>query len=298
MYFVSYTYEDKEDYGLLNNTKSKIVPMDLLLKELKVVSPNSLKDFIEVCSDDLLEQVKTILSKFEDLGIPLDLVKLNAPIPNPRRNVFCIGKNYVDHVNEVKGLSNGDTSIPEIPIFFSKVADPAIGYDDYILYPVNHTEQLDYEVELAVVLGKDGKDILPEESFDYIFGYSIANDVSARDVQIKHSQWLMGKSMDTFLPMGPYLVHKTAIEDPGKLIIECKVNGELRQSSNTENLIFDIPHIISSLSQGMTLRAGDIILTGTPAGVGAGFEPAKFLKAGDVVECSIDNIGTLRNTVK
>lgn len=298
MYFVTYTYEHKENYGLLNDDKSKILPMDLVLGELEKDVPATLSDFIETYSDDLLEDIKAILAKFEGEGIALEEVKLNAPIPHPRRNVFSTGKNYVDHVKEVKSLSNGDTSIPKLPVFFNKIADPAIGQGDYIIYPRGLTEELDYEVELALVLGKDGKNIPAEEAYDYIFGYTIVNDVSARDVQVMHGQWLKGKSMDTFLPMGPYLAHKSAIENPENLKIECRVNGELRQSSNTQHLIFDIPYIISSLSQGMTLKAGDVILTGTPAGVGAGYEPPKFLKPGDVIECSIEGLGVLRNTVK
>ena len=297
MYFVSYVYEGKENYGVLNNDKSNILPIDLLLKDLKIESPATLREFIEIYSDTLVEELKSIVYKFENQGIPLENVKLDAPISYPRRNVFCIGKNYIEHALEIQSLPSG-AIIPEIPIFFSKIADPAIGQEDYIIYPEGHTDKLDYEVELAVIIGKDGKNISPQDVEDHIFGYTIANDVSARDVQIRHSQWFKGKNMDTFLPMGPYLVHKSAIEYPVKLNVECKVNGELRQSSNTEKLIFDIPYIVSTLSESLTLRAGDIILTGTPAGVGAGFTPPKFLKPGDIIECSIEKIGTLRNTVK
>ncbi len=298
MYFASYTYKGEENYGVLNSDKSKIIPMTILLENLKKEAPATLRDFIEIYSDDFLEDMKSLLGEFQDKGVAIDQVKLNAPIAYTRRNVFCIGKNYVEHALEVKSLPGGKTGIPEIPIFFSKIADPAIGHEDDILYPNGQTDQLDYEVELALILGKDGKNIPQEDVYDHIFGYTIANDVSARDVQIRHSQWFKGKNMDTFLPMGPYLVHKSAIEFPVKLDIECKVNDELRQSSNTDKLIFDIPYIVSTLSESLTLRAGDIILTGTPAGVGAGFNPPKFLKAGDLIECSIEGIGTLRNRVK
>ncbi|MDR7869287.1 MAG: fumarylacetoacetate hydrolase family protein [Tissierellaceae bacterium] len=298
MYFVSFVYENKENYGVLNNDKTKIIPMNLLLGDLKKDLPDTLREFIQYYSDSLVEQLKNLLPKLDNQGITIDNVKLKAPIAYPSRNVFCIGKNYADHVNEVKSISTGDTSIPKVPIFFSKVADPAIGHEDYIIYPSGHTEELDYEVELAVVIGKDGKNISPEDAENHIFGYTIANDISARDVQAKHSQWFKGKNMDTFLPMGPYLVHKSEIGFPVKLNIQSRVNGELRQNSNTEELIFNIPYIISSLSESFTLRAGDIVLTGTPAGVGAGFTPPRYLKPGDVVECSIEKIGTLRNTVK
>lgn len=298
MYFVSYVYENKESYGVLNNDKSKILPMDLLLGDLQKESPATLREFIEVYSDSIMEQIKDIISKYDDQGISLEKVKLNAPISRPRRNVFCIGKNYVDHAIEVKSLPSGDTVIPEIPIFFTKIADLATGQGDDIIYPKGITEQLDYETELAIVLGKDGKDILPEDAEEYIFGYTIANDVSARDVQVRHSQWFKGKNMDTFLPMGPYLVHKSVIGFPVELYIQCRVNDELRQDANTRDLIFNIPYIISSLSESLTLKAGDIILTGTPAGVGAGHNPPKFLKPGDIVECSIEKIGTLKNVIK
>lgn len=199
---------------------------------------------------------------------------------------------------EVKSLPGGKAAIPDHPIYFTKVADPVIGHMDKVLIPKDYTEKIDYEVELAIIIGKDGKDISPEDVESHIFGYTIGNDISARDVQTKHVQWFKGKSLDTFTPMGPWIVHKSEIEFPVELDIRCKVNNEIRQNSNTKNLIFDIPYIISDLSKGLTLRAGDIILTGTPAGVGIGFSPHKYLKSGDVVECFIEKIGTLVNVIE
>ncbi len=179
---------------------------------------------------------------------------------------------------------------------FSKVASPAIGQGDNIKAFPEYTDKADYEVELAVIIGKDGIDIRKEDAEDYIFGYTIVNDVSARNIQRKHGQWFKGKSLETYCPMGPVIVHKSALPFPIELEIKCSINGELRQNSNTKQLIFDIPSIIHDLSKGMYLRKGDIIITGTPAGVGLGFKPFKFLKPGDEIECSIEGIGTLKNT--
>lgn len=169
---------------------------------------------------------------------------------------------------------------------------------DKVIIPKDYSHNFDYEVELAVIIGKDGKDIPFEEAEDYIFGYTIGNDITVRDIQKKHIQWFKGKSLDTCTSIGPYIVHKSAIPFPVDLDISSKVNGEIRQKSNTKDLIFDIPTIISDLSKGLTLRAGDIILTGTPAGVGAGFKPPKYLKPGDIVECYIEKIGSLTNIIE
>ncbi len=220
-----------------------------------------------------------------------------APIPYPKRNVFCIGKNYEEHAREIKITKISDNFIPENPIYFTKVASPAIATGDNICFSKEVTTQVDYEAELAVIIGKEGTNIKPEEAEEYIFGYTVANDVSARDLQVKHKQWFKAKSLDTFCPMGPVIVHKNEIAYPLELNIQCRVNGELRQNSNTRNMIFDIAYIISDLSKGFTLKPGDIICTGTPAGVGMGFEPPKMLKHGDIVECYVESIGTITNKV-
>lgn len=295
MKFISYIYDGREDYGILD--KGSIVPMASLLGHLGKAIPENLLEFIRIYSDSLIKDFEVVLSTEDIEKIPYDDVKVTAPIPSPRRNVFCLGKNYKDHALEMKGFTDVKTDIPEYPIYFTKVADPCIGHMDKVIVPKGYTEKVDYEVELAIIIGKDGKDIPKEKAEEYIFGYTIANDISARDIQTKHSQWFKGKSLDTFTPVGPYIVHKAQIGFPVELDISCKVNGELRQNSNTKHLIFDIPYIISDLSKGLTLRAGDIILTGTPAGVGMGFDPPKLLKSGDVVECYIEKIGTLTNII-
>jgi 2-keto-4-pentenoate hydratase/2-oxohepta-3-ene-1,7-dioic acid hydratase in catechol pathway len=230
----------------------------------------------------------------EDLYLPLETVTWMAPIPKPSKNIFCVGKNYADHAIEMGSKDD----IPEHIMVFTKAPTSVIGDGEKILEHKNVTEQLDYEGELAVVIGKEGKAIEREKALDYVFGYTIVNDVTARDLQAKHKQFFIGKSLDTTCPMGPWIVHKSAIENPNNLNIQTTVNDEVRQDSNTEKFIFPIEEIISVLSQGMTLEPGDIIATGTPAGVGKGFKPPRFLKGGDVIEITVEGIGTLKNTVK
>ncbi len=228
---------------------------------------------IETWNEDILEQLEKEVERCDHKAIDLDHVDILAPIPFPKRNLFCLGKNYLDHALETKGLAGGSDEIPKFPIYFSKIADPAIGNRATILNHLTITDKVDYEVELAIVIGKDGIDINKEDAEAYIFGYTVANDVSARNIQRKHGQWFKGKSLKSHCPMGPWIIYKSAISFPVELDIQCWVNDELRQNSNTKQFIFDIPTIISDLSKGMYLRKGDIILTGTPAGVGLGFKP-------------------------
>ncbi|MBB5325079.1 2-keto-4-pentenoate hydratase/2-oxohepta-3-ene-1,7-dioic acid hydratase in catechol pathway [Anoxybacillus tepidamans] len=224
---------------------------------------------------------------------PLESVRLLAPIPRPLKNIFCVGKNYVEHAIE---LGSAD-DIPKYLMLFSKVPTTVVGHEATVLRHEHVTNELDYEGELAVVIGKKGKGIKEEEALDYVFGYTIINDITARDLQQRHQQFLLGKSLDTSCPMGPWIVHKSLIPDPNRLHIETKVNGETRQKANTEQFIFPIETIISTISRGMTLEPGDIIATGTPAGVGKGMKPPRFLQTGDVVEITIEGIGTLRNAI-
>lgn len=223
-----------------------------------------------------------------------DEVTFLAPIPKPSKNIFCVGKNYRDHAIEM----GSEADIPKHIMLFSKAPTTVIGHKEGIPNHSEVTNELDYEGELAIVIGKTGKAIPKEAALDHIFGYTIINDVTARDLQAKHKQFLLGKSLDGSCPMGPYIVHKCLIEDPKVLDIVTKVNGEIRQKGNTSQFIFPIEEIISVISRGMTLEAGDIIATGTPAGVGKGFNPPKFLKSGDVIEISVQSIGTLQNSVQ
>ncbi len=225
-------------------------------------------------------------------------VRLEAPLPRPRRNIFCVGKNYHEHAHEF-ARSGFDSSaaagaVPKSPIIFSKVPETVISSGGEVRIDASVTEAVDYEAELAVIIGKGGRGIDAADAYDHVWGYTIVNDVTARDLQGRYSQWLIGKSQDTFCPMGPFAVTRDEI-DISDTTISCHVNDELRQQSNTKLLIFDIPTIIETLSAGITLQVGDIIATGTPAGVGIGFDPPKYLKGGDVVRIEIDGIGVLEN---
>jgi 2-keto-4-pentenoate hydratase/2-oxohepta-3-ene-1,7-dioic acid hydratase in catechol pathway len=230
------------------------------------------------------------------------LPALTAPIPRPRRNIFCVGKNYYAHAKEFAG-SGFDSSakaggdIPSVPIIFTKVPESVVGPTDFIDMPVGVSETIDYEAELTVIIGKGGKGISAANAMQHVWGYTIVNDVTARDWQNRHMQWHMGKSFDTFCPMGPWLVSADEC-DGTNTQVRCMVNGELRQDATTKDLIFNIPTLIETLSAGITLYPGDIIATGTPVGVGIGFKPPKYLKAGDVVKVEIDGIGFIENRVR
>jgi 2-keto-4-pentenoate hydratase/2-oxohepta-3-ene-1,7-dioic acid hydratase in catechol pathway len=234
-------------------------------------------------------------------GHPLDEVRLHAPIPVPRRNIFCVGKNYRDHVLEfgASGYDQPDRSqeMPEHPVIFSKVTTSVTGpFDDIESHP-GVTSELDYEAELGVIIGTGGRDISRERAFDHVWGYTIIDDFTARDLQRTHKQWLIGKGLDTHCPMGPYAVSADEIDDVTALQVESRVNGEPRQSAPVKDLIFDIPELIAVLSAGITLLPGDIIATGTPAGVGIGFDPPKFMVSGDVIEVSITGLGAQKNRI-
>lgn len=229
---------------------------------------------------------------------PLASVRPRAPIPEPRRNILCIGKNYRAHVSEVAATALGGSGIPERPIFFTKATTAVIGPGDWIPSHRELTGRLDYEAEVAVIIGRGGRDIPSAEAMEHVFGYTAINDVSARDLQAGHVQWFRGKSLDGFAPMGPLVVHRSAMRPVEEIKVSCRVNGELRQEGNLGQLIFDIPTIIATLSAGMTLLPGDIIATGTPKGVGAGFDPPRFLVPGDRVEVEVTDVGVLTNLVE
>ena len=233
--------------------------------------------------------------------ISLDEVVLEAPLPRPRRNVFCVGKNYYDHAHEFSNSgfdsSAAQGAVPEHPIVFSKVPESVLAPGAFIEYDPEVSSAIDYEVELAVIIGKPGRGISVENALDHVWGYTIINDVTARDLQGRYSQWLVGKSQDTFCPMGPVAVTRDDI-NLADTEVRTWVNDELRQDSNTGLLIFDVPTIIKTISEGVTLLPGDVIATGTPAGVGIGFKPPRYLGDGDVVRCEIDGIGQLENTLK
>jgi 2-keto-4-pentenoate hydratase/2-oxohepta-3-ene-1,7-dioic acid hydratase in catechol pathway len=221
----------------------------------------------------------------------LSEAKLAAPIPRTRKNIVCLGLNYAEHVKE----GGSERDLPPHPVFFTKPTTTITGPYDPVVYN-KAVEKLDYEVELAFVIGKKGKYISKEDAYKHIAGYMVFQDISARTLQRQHLQWYRGKSQDTFAPMGPYLVTPDEVGDPMKLNIWCKVNGTMRQNTNTSDLIFDIPTIISTLSDGITLEVGDVFATGTPSGVGAA-HPLGLLKVGDVIESGVEKLGELKNKV-
>ena len=219
--------------------------------------------------------------------------KILAPIPNPKKNVVMLGINYREHVDEGARARELEIKYPEWPVFFTKPATSVIGNLGKV---VNHkvTTKLDWEVELAVVIGKRGRDIPKEKAYDYVFGYTVCLDMTARELQRQHGQWFKGKSLDTFCPMGPWIVHKSALPDPQQVRLICRVNGEVMQDGNTRDMIFDISTTIESLSAGLTLEPGDMISTGTPSGVGFARVPPVFLKPGDKVEGEVEGVGILQ----
>nr|WP_253282752.1 fumarylacetoacetate hydrolase family protein [Ruegeria sp. HKCCD7318] len=252
---------------------------------------------------ETLGVLKTLVSSAEtgnlnDALVPDDAPFL-APIPSPRKNVFCVGRNYAEHIAEGERAQNQKIGVTEHPVFFTKPPTSIVAPEaDILIFPsVSHA--IDYEVELAVVIGKPGRNIAKADAYDHVYGYTILNDITARDIQRRHGgQYFKGKGLDGSCPLGPFIVTADTISDPHALSIGLTVNGEQRQNGSTSDMIFDIPTLIASLSEGMTLEPGDVIATGTPSGVGYAMDPPQFLKDGDTVVCEISEIGTLRNTVR
>ena len=278
MKFVTYLLDGAERVGALSRDEAAVYPLPC-------------RDMLELIEHG---------PRMEEAGeaIPLSAVKLLAPIPRPRQDVICLGINYKAHADEAEQYSTEFKKERPIPIYFSKRVTEAVGPEGFIESHPGLVERLDYEAELALIIGKTARNVPAEQAADYIFGYTVLNDVSARVLQTSHKQWYFGKSLDGFTPIGPCIVTADEIPFPPKLKISASVNGEKRQDSTTDLLITGIADIIAELSSGMTLLPGTIIATGTPSGVGMGFDPPKFLKSGDVVECEIEKIGTLRNTVR
>lgn len=285
MKLVAYEYQGTAGVGRLSDDGQSVHP-------LKVDDPQA--GILGLVRDPaLLDR----LASQAGPALPLSQLTLRAPIPRPARNIFCVGRNYHEHADELSGSIFQGSAVDEWPIIFSKVPETVVGPYDTVTLPLDISSNIDYEAELGLVIGKPGKNITREHALEHIFGYTIINDVTARDVQQRHKQWLLGKSFDTFCPMGPWIV--TADElDVGDLDIRCLVNGQERQSSNTRAMIFDIPAIIEHCSRGVTLLPGDVIATGTPAGVGMGMKPPRFLQNGDVVRVEIAGIGHIENTFK
>jgi len=296
----SFLYESKKYIGVLQGDQMINLTLlnDLYKKQHLVDStiPANLEQFIEN-HETLIPYAEKLLEYFDEnrleiQGVTCSLseVDILAPLTKPEK-IICVGLNYLDHCKET-GMEP-----PAAPVIFSKYANAIIGHKEDIECPVN-SNQVDFEAELVVVIGKEAKRISEEDAEGHVFGYTIMNDVSARDIQFADGQWVRGKSPDTFAPIGPVIVTKDQIEDPHQLDISLTLNGEIMQQSNTKNLIHRIPAIISYLSQSMTLKPGDIIATGTPPGVGMGRDPKVWLNEGDELSITIEHIGTLTNFVK
>ena len=287
MQIATYQLDGRRFVGLVSDDREQVTPFAL---------PES------VAAEGALAIIKLLadggaLPATAGQGVPLASVQLLAPIPVPRRNVWCVGRNYHAHAKELQTsvFKDNDANPEAWPIVFTKVPECVVGPFDNVMLPgAAISGQIDYEAELAVVIGKGGKNIARADAMGHVFGYTVVNDVTARDVQMRHQQWDMGKSFDTFCPMGPWIVTADQL-DGTRTRVRCWVNGELRQDGPTENLIFDIPTLIETISRGITLYPGDIIATGTPAGVGLGMQPPRFLAAGDVVRVEIDGIGAIEN---
>ena len=292
---VSYNYQGDRQWGVLSADGDSIYSARDLEETYFIPLAETMGEFIESGEDGLLNLAKALDMNEKDKVItPISLKDVRLEVPfHPRRNVLCIGKNYQAHVKEFDQDVNAKN--PDNPIFFTKATTSVIGPNEEIDSHPSVTKEVDYEGELGVIIGKTCTNVAEEDAMKYVYGYTIINDVTARDLQKKHLQWFRGKSLDTFCPMGPTVM----IGDwPVPFTIYTKVNDHLRQEGSTTDLIFSIPKLISILSDGMTLQPGDVIATGTPQGVGMGLNPPQFLQKGDVVEITIDPIGTLRNTVK
>ncbi|GAC1357204.1 MAG: hypothetical protein NVS4B11_26900 [Ktedonobacteraceae bacterium] len=310
MKFVTFSTPElpRPHLGLVEN--DAVLDVDLAARALQLTVPDQMLAFIEQY-EQAQKTLQAILAKanrrhfsqvktFTEVGAVHNLqeVKLYAPIPQPRKNVLCMAVNYAAHAKETASIRERPTTAPpETPILFTKATTTINGpYDPFVIDPTVSTE-IDWEVELGVIIGKGGKHISEKDALSHVFGYTVINDITARDLQFRHKQFFLGKSLDGSCPIGPYIVTADEIADPQKLALRLRVNGETKQDANTSAMVFPISTIIATLSAGMTLEAGDIIATGTPSGVGFSRTPPEFLKAGDMVEAEVEGIGTLRTPI-
>jgi 2-keto-4-pentenoate hydratase/2-oxohepta-3-ene-1,7-dioic acid hydratase in catechol pathway len=287
MKFATFAHDGREQVGIVDEGAGRLHPLAAAGDMLDLIAR--------------YDALKSGLAPQGD-GLPLAEVKLKAPIPRPARNIVCVGKNYREHAKEFSqsGFEAGavkGAEIDDYPAVFTKMPSSVTEPGATVPLHGHITQSVDYEAELTLVIGKGGRDIAKGDAYAHVFGYTIVNDVTARDLQARHKQWFLGKSMDSFAPMGPWCVTADEV-DLATAGIRCWVNGELRQDAKIADLIFDIPTLIATISAGITLMPGDIIATGTPAGVGIGFKPPKFLQKGDVVAMEVDGIGRLTNPVQ
>lgn len=293
------TNETDSRLGFLHN--NLVIDMEDFGKISNFPLPDDMLDLIDLGFEIIAEITELVLETsketFDEIGCQLDQITILAPIEKPRKNIIGIGLNYTEHVAESARTLDTTGKLPQKPIIFSKPTTTVTGTNTEIIKNTKLTSQLDWEVELAVVIGKKGKYVPKIDAMDYVFGYTVINDISARDCR-REGQWIVSKGQDTFAPLGPFLVTKDEIENPHNLNLSLKVNGVEKQNSNTKFLLFNINDLIEDLSTVFTIEAGDIIATGTPSGVGAGRNPQEWLYDGDIVEATIEGIGTIVNTVK
>lgn len=297
MKFVRFIDDKDSVLGVLSPDEQSVVKLSDILEDKEYPD---MYHFIASHRAEDIEKIQTYLiqGNRSSLYLPLSAVRLLSPIAKPAHDILCVGFNYSDHFAEIKKQMNKPTlKQPEKTVYFTKRSLSITGSHEAVRGRFDLDEQMDYEVELAVILGKGGRDIPKEQALSHVFGYSVLNDLSSRQIQLGHKQWFRGKSLDGYTTMGPCILHHSAMPDPMELDIAAYVNDELRQKSNTKFFVKDVASVISELSEGMTLECGDIIATGTPAGVGMAMEPPKFLKSGDIVRCEIEKIGTLINEI-
>lgn len=293
--FIRFSVHNKATVGILSKDETNIIPVSAVIGGHTFEEMQQVIEYVGEKEVALLHEAMEHPESYTNYK--KNEVMVLAPIECPRHDILCVGVNYAAHMQEAKDKVALKES-PKKTVYFAKRACSILGSGDTIRGRFDIDDELDYEVELAVIIGKEGKDIKEEEVEDYIFGYSVFNDVSSRKLQRQHAQWYRGKSLDTYTAMGPVILHKSALPFPVKVDVISRLNGEERQHSNTSLLVADLKSLIVELSQGMTLEAGDIIATGTPAGVGMGFDPPRYMKSGDVIECEIPEIGILKNIVK
>jgi len=295
------TYSINQAPGRLGFVKEDMIVDAQKLAQLKSSHlPDTMLDFIDMGTEGL-DHAAQLLDKVTEMelqqcAVALANVTLLAPIPRPRKNIFGIGLNYTEHVAESARTLDTSKDLPQQPVIFSKPPTAVTGTGTNIIHNQKITQQLDYEVELAVIINRHGKYIPKDQAMDYVYGYTVINDISARDCR-RSGQWIVSKGQDTFAPMGPVLVTRDEMPDPHNLNLRLTVNGVEKQNSNTKFMLFNISDLIHDLSTVFTLDAGDIIATGTPAGVGAGRNPQEWMWPGDVVEATVEGIGTIRNTI-
>jgi len=300
MKLLTYKTQDTEPrLGFIHN--NQVIDMEDFGEISNFPLPDNMLDLIDM-GFELVEELNDMIAEteqsfFDEIAYEMDEVTFLAPIPKPRKNIIGIGLNYTEHVAESARTLDTTGKLPQKPIIFSKPPTTVTATNTEIIKNTKLTEQLDWEVELAVVIGKKGKYVPKADAMDYVFGYTVINDISARDCR-REGQWIVSKGQDTFAPMGPILVTKDEIENPHNLNLSLKVNGIEKQNSNTKFLLFNINDLIEDLSIVFTLEPGDIIATGTPAGVGAGRNPQEWLYDGDIIEATVEGIGTIVNTVK